>query len=233
MVHPTPERRTTPRLPTFPTAGASGPAGIIIRDARVLQASGEEASGTVVTRGDRIVSIDSERRADPAGLLEIDEAGLSVVPLVDRTVDRILPAQERERRSLRPGHEATFAVVRGGVSASRIAETFIVRPAALVAVLVAGRLVALEGHAMSPPGLSDGVNSGRLGDWHDPDRGLIQRLFETGRYSETRNQVADAYTGQFWIVGTRVVYLDDSGFWAFGQWVQNELHHAGFVMRRS
>ncbi|MGI5440451.1 Atu4866 domain-containing protein [Streptomyces shenzhenensis] len=54
-----------------------------------------------------------------------------------------------------------------------------------------------------------------------------------GRYSETRSGRTDAYTGRYWTRGDRIVYLDDSGFWAFGVRYRETLFHADFVMHRS
>ena len=60
----------------------------------------------------------------------------------------------------------------------------------------------------------------------------MQELRPDGRYSETRNGRADAYTGRYWVRGAEIAYLDDTGFWAFGELVGDELRHADFVMRR-
>lgn len=60
---------------------------------------------------------------------------------------------------------------------------------------------------------------------------MTQHLTSDGRHSETRGGRRNAYAGQFWLTGDRITYLDDSGFWAFGQFHRGVLHHAGFVLR--
>ncbi|MFD5823633.1 Atu4866 domain-containing protein [Nesterenkonia xinjiangensis] len=42
----------------------------------------------------------------------------------------------------------------------------------------------------------------------------------------------NAYTGRYWVRGTKITDLDASGFWAFGELLGSTLHHAGFVMAR-
>jgi hypothetical protein len=42
----------------------------------------------------------------------------------------------------------------------------------------------------------------------------------------------DACTGRYWVRDDRITYLDDSGFWAFGELRDGTLHHAGLVMNR-
>ncbi|GAA1879620.1 hypothetical protein GCM10009753_03600 [Streptantibioticus ferralitis] len=41
-----------------------------------------------------------------------------------------------------------------------------------------------------------------------------------------------AYQGRSWIDGTRIDYLDDLGFWAFGEFDGEVLHHAGYRFTR-
>jgi len=59
---------------------------------------------------------------------------------------------------------------------------------------------------------------------------MTQILTPAGRYSETRAGRRGAYTGHFWLDRERITYLDDAGFWAFGQYHDGVLHHAGFVL---
>jgi hypothetical protein len=56
-------------------------------------------------------------------------------------------------------------------------------------------------------------------------------LTADGRYDETRGGRPHAYEGRYWIDGDRIDYLDDLGFWAFGEFRGEELHHAGYAMR--
>jgi len=68
----------------------------------------------------------------------------------------------------------------------------------------------------------------RIGVWIDRSGHLIQELRPDGRYSETHGSRRDAYTGCYWLDGDRVDYLDDLGFYAFGDFVDGELLHAEF-----
>lgn len=70
-----------------------------------------------------------------------------------------------------------------------------------------------------------------MGTWIDRTGYLHQALDPQGRYDETRAGRRHAWTGQYWVQGDRIVYLDDTGFWAFGEFDGEELHHAGYVMR--
>ncbi|QVQ52291.1 Atu4866 domain-containing protein [Spiractinospora alimapuensis] len=125
-------------------------------------------------------------------------------------------------------------MIRGRVSSRRITETLVVQPQDLIAVVVEGELIALHGTPTRPSG-TDELDSDdpRLGQWTDARRDMTQYLSEDGRYTETRNGRRDAYTGRFWLNADRVTYLDDTGFWAFGQYHRGVLHHAGYVLRRS
>ncbi|MBU7597962.1 Atu4866 domain-containing protein [Streptomyces sp. P38-E01] len=72
-----------------------------------------------------------------------------------------------------------------------------------------------------------------LGTWATDDRFLRQRLRPDGRYDEARGDRESAYTGRYWINGTRIDYLDDLGFWAYGEFDGEALDHAGYRLTRS
>ncbi|CAM3905147.1 SDR family NAD(P)-dependent oxidoreductase [Kibdelosporangium persicum] len=61
---------------------------------------------------------------------------------------------------------------------------------------------------------------------------LRQNLLPDGRYDEARGDRPSAYTGRYWVNGTRIDYLDDLGFWAYGEFRDGELHHAGYRLTR-
>jgi hypothetical protein len=69
--------------------------------------------------------------------------------------------------------------------------------------------------------------------WIDESGFLHQELTPDGRYDETRGGRPHAYQGNFWIDGNRIVYLDDLGFWAYGEFRDGVLHHAGYVLHRA
>ena len=171
----------------------------------------------------------------PGPLHVLDAAGADVVPLLVESSLAQLPPERRGGYDLVPGNPATFAVVDGHVGASRITSMLVVAPRDLRAVLVAGHVEVRVGAPTRPAGqdvADPAVAAQWLGAWHDPRRALVQHLDSRGRYSETRSGRVDAYTGRYWVRGGRITYLDDSGFWAFGELLDGVLHHAGFVMSR-
>lgn len=169
-------------------------------------------------------------QAAPTGI-RIDGRGASVVPLLVDTVFATSAPPAPDAFDLSPGHPATFAVIGGTVSPDRITRMLVVNPASLRAVVVHGNLVVRDGAATRSRG-GHAPDDPRLGAWRDPRRDMTQYLTPDGRYTETRGTTRDAYTGSFWLDGDRITYLDDTGFWAFGQYHDGVLHHAGFVLRR-
>lgn len=165
----------------------------------------------------------------------VDAHGAHVVPLLVESAVAQLPPDERDRFELLPGNAATFAVVRRRVTKEQVRRMLVVDPSDLLAVYVAGHLEVRDGEPTRPAGedLADpAARATWAGTWHDTGRALQQHLRPDGRYSETRGGRPDAYTGRYWVREDRITYLDDSGFWAFGQLVGDVLHHAGFVMTR-
>ncbi|MFI2346458.1 Atu4866 domain-containing protein [Streptomyces sp. NPDC019443] len=67
-----------------------------------------------------------------------------------------------------------------------------------------------------------------VGMWVDENDFVRQELLPDGRYDEARGDRPSAYQGRYWINGTRIDYLDDLGFWAFGEFQDDHLHHAGY-----
>ncbi|MFY1651316.1 Atu4866 domain-containing protein [Solwaraspora sp. WMMB762] len=76
------------------------------------------------------------------------------------------------------------------------------------------------------------VDSPYLGMWIDETGFIHQELTADGRYDETRGGRPHAYQGSFWIHGDRIVYRDDLGFWAYGRFSDDVLHHAGYAFHR-
>lgn len=205
------------------------PPAVVVTGARVMHPSSVVAEDLHVV-GDRLVAAPGGRDAHV-----VDAEGASVVPLLVESAIAQLPPGERDRFELVPGNPATFAVVRRRVSEEQVRRMLVVDPHDLLAVYVAGHLEAWDGAPTRAAGedLTDpAVRATWAGTWHDTGRALQQHLRPDGRYSETRGGRADAYTGRYWVREDRITYLDDSGFWAFGQLVSDVLHHAGFVMSR-
>ena len=71
-----------------------------------------------------------------------------------------------------------------------------------------------------------------VGMWIDENNFLRQELLPDGRYDEARGDRPSAYQGQYWIKGSKILYLDDLGFWAFGEFKDDILYHAGYRLSR-
>ncbi|GGJ48413.1 Atu4866 domain-containing protein [Streptomyces brasiliensis] len=176
----------------------------------------------------------------------VDCTGMTIVPAV---VDTVALAGGRGRRSecvatLTPGNTTDFLVVPDELAAdvpSAVA-TLISRPEQVRALVAAGRPVRWAGtdapgrttaSEAGIPAVPDLTGSPRVGVWIDRKDFLHQELTADGRYDETRGGRPHAYQGRFWIDGDRIDYLDDLGFWAYGEFKGDELHHAGYVMKLS
>ena len=95
--------------------------------------------------------------------------------------------------------------------------------------------VGLEGHndqMKAEPLSALPKDHSNVGMWVDENNFLRQELLSDGRYDEARGDRPSAYQGQYWITGTRILYLDDLGFWAFGEFKDNTLYHAGYRLTR-
>lgn len=66
------------------------------------------------------------------------------------------------------------------------------------------------------------------GMWVDENDFVRQELLPNGRYDEARGDRKSAFQGKYWITGNRIDYLDDLGFWAFGEFNDGRLDHAGY-----
>ena len=198
---------------------------LIIAGARVHTSPEQTVQADLHVAGTRVAS--HEVSPDSARL--IDATGASVVPLLVHSVFEDPEPPAPSAFDLTPGRPATFAAVRGKVRSTRITRMLVVQPRDLVAV--EGELIAIDGEPTRPSG-PDGLDPGdpRLGPWTDTRRDMTQYLQWDGRYTETRNGRPNAYTGRFWLNSDRITYLDDTGFWAFGQYHHGVLHHAGYVL---
>ncbi|MER7165813.1 Atu4866 domain-containing protein [Micromonospora sp. NPDC000207] len=171
----------------------------------------------------------------------VDCTGLTIVPGV---TDHVARAGLRSRAAdrvgtLTPGNPATFAVLAVDPGETSSLDRLIWRYEQAAAVVVDGRVHAVDGRRLvteppvtRDPGQPRQVESRHLGMWIDQTGFVHQELTADGRYDETRGGRPHAYQGSFWIEGDRIVYLDDLGFWAYGQFTDGVLHHAGYVFHR-
>ncbi|MFI5844514.1 Atu4866 domain-containing protein [Catenuloplanes sp. NPDC051500] len=164
--------------------------------------------------------------AEDDDMIVVDCTGLTIVPAV---LDGVAAAGLRPHpATLAPGAPATFLVVTDDA----------VDPGRTAAIIVDGRITAINGRRLVPAPdevastLPDPKDSPYLGMWIDETGFLHQELTADGRYDETRGGRPHAYQGSFWIDGTRITYRDDLGFWAFGDFTGDTLHHAGYTLHR-
>lgn len=205
---------------------------VTVTGARVTQAPGRAAVRDLVVTDGRFAPVpDGVRHLPGDGVLRAD--GAYAVPLRVDTAVASRPRSRRQQYDLVPGNRATFALVRRPVGEYQLRRMLVVDPADLLAVFVSGHLEVWDGRPTRPAGrdLVDlATHTTWVGTWVDRRQKLRQRLGVDGRYTETRGRHVDAYTGSYWVREDRISYLDDSGFWAFGELVDDTLHHAGFVM---
>lgn len=224
---------------------------LIVSDTSVLSLD-ETASDTrvdLMVHADRFVHVGGRGGAQhaaadatPRGARTVLDGSRGVtVPLVVKTLEDERSSSTRLRdKVLVTGNEATFALIGRPVTQQEAWNALIVRPDDLLALVLRGRLAVQGGSltdAVTPTATEKSAMAGpdrddpRLGTWVDRSGWLEQTLEPDGRYHETRGGRRRAYTGRYWLSDDRIVYLDDSGFWAFGEFYASRLHHAGYVMR--
>lgn len=179
--------------------------------------------------------------ADDDGMYVVRCAGATIVPaVVDHLAMHGLRSARNQRvGTLAPGMPATFAVLPTELAAdlSAAVETMAKHPERVLAFVADGVAQSWNGRALHEPHaagdeLRDPSDSPYLGMWIDETDFLHQELTADGRYDETRGGRPNAFQGRFWIEGDRIDYLDDLGFWAFGDFCEGVLNHAGYVLRR-
>jgi hypothetical protein len=168
-------------------------------------------------------------------MIVIDCAGTVVLP---SAVDFTAPGSAG---TLTPGTTADIAVIRlkdtDGTPAGAVAH----RGTHLDIAIAGGRVrtwrggpVDEDGQAEESPAAGSGESGVHpyLGLWVDEKDFVRQELLPDGRYDEARGDRSSAYEGRYWIDGTRIDYLDDLGFWAFGEFQDDVLLHAGYRFTR-
>ncbi|UED88451.1 Atu4866 domain-containing protein [Streptomyces profundus] len=188
---------------------------------------GDWPAADVLIGGDTIVGVGPGLRtaADDDGMIVIDCAGTVVLPAaLDHTGAGPVG-------TLTPGERADVAVYRVADAAPSRHH--------LDLLVLGGQVQLWDGHptaaAPSPataPEPPHDQDHPYVGSWCTEDRFLRQELLPDGRYDEARGDRESAYTGRYWINGDRIDYLDDLGFWAYGEFVDGTLHHAGYHMTR-
>ncbi|MBX4870757.1 MULTISPECIES: Atu4866 domain-containing protein [Rhizobium] len=72
-----------------------------------------------------------------------------------------------------------------------------------------------------------------VGMWVTEDGYIRHELLPNGRYDEARGKRKSAYQGSYVVTGNHIDYVDDTGFTADGDFVDDVLYHAGMVLRRN
>ena len=71
-----------------------------------------------------------------------------------------------------------------------------------------------------------------VGMWVTADGHIRHELLPNGRYDEARGNRKSAYRGRYTITGNHIDYVDDTGFSADGDFIDDVLYHGGMVLRR-
>ncbi|MEV7728858.1 Atu4866 domain-containing protein [Streptomyces sp. NPDC087917] len=174
--------------------------------------------------------------ADDDNMIVIDCAGTLVLP---SAADFTTP---HEGPTLTPGETADIAVLRL-TGTPHPADGAAAVPDMRLDILVAGGQVSVwNGRPLdalgattvaAPEGVPghDPVHS-FLRTWVDDNDFVRQELLPDGRCDEARGNRPSAYRGRYRINGNRIDYLDDLGFWAFGEFRDGILHPAGYRFTR-
>ncbi|MFI6406854.1 Atu4866 domain-containing protein [Streptomyces sp. NPDC050548] len=236
-----------PSFDEIVTNGAGRP--VLFTNARVLTLDpliGTLTGADVLLVGALLVGVGPGivTAAQDDNAIVVDCTGMTVVPAVVDTVALVGGRGQRSEyvATLTPGNTGDLLVVPDELApdAAGAVATLLTRPEEVRALVANGRPVLwsgtdVPGRATAPeagiPAAQDLTGSPRVGVWIDENDFLNQELTAGGRYDETRGGRPHAYEGRYWIDGDRIDYLDDLGFWAFGEFRADELHHAGYAMR--
>ncbi|WP_255375547.1 Atu4866 domain-containing protein [Saccharomonospora sp. CUA-673] len=197
----------------------------------------------VLVGGGRIVGVGPGlvTAAEDDGAVVVDASDTAVLP-ARLDVNAAVGTAPRGTGSgtLTPGCDADIAVVpsRHAPDLAAAVHAAFVRDDLLLAVFENGRPTYWAGDhvggvpttPLRPEQLA--VDPHRVGVWVDTEDFLHQELRADGRYDETRGGRPHAFQGRYWVDGDRIDYLDDLGFWAFGHFDGDTLHHAGYTMHR-
>ncbi|WP_434450054.1 Atu4866 domain-containing protein [Lentzea sp. E54] len=166
-------------------------------------------------------------------MIVIDCAGTVVLP------DATDFSEPRKSRTLTPGEAADIAVLRLADAPGTPAGATPARGGHLDVLITDGQVRVWNGRPLddtSPVTHEEPPHDPAhpyVGMWVNENNFVRQELLPDGRYDEARGDRASAYQGRYWINGTRIDYLDDLGFWAFGEFENGTLHHAGYRFTRA
>ncbi|MGU3586867.1 Atu4866 domain-containing protein [Rhodococcus sp. C26F] len=239
----------TPELLELITANRTGGhRPLLFANARIITGDsliGDFDRGDVLLGGSRVVGIGPGllTAADDDGAIVIDCAGYLIVPAIVDVVRLrgLRPKSFRSPSALAPGNPATFMIlpVSRDDSEKTVLQRFFDDPGTAHTIVVDGEIVLWGGRSVHTDDseqtltATDASSDRYLGTWIDENDFVHQHLTADGRYDETRGGRPHAYQGSYWITGDRIDYRDDLGFWAFGEFADGVLHHAGYTFHRS
>lgn len=194
---------------------------------------GDWESADVLIGADLVVGVGPGllSAAEDDGMIVVDCAGTLVLPAA------FDPAGGGG--ALVPGARADIAVFRIADAPGTPAGAAPARGSHLDLLVTGGRVRRWDGRDLEAPDTAARTEPDHDADhpytglWVDDDGFIRQELLPDGRYDEARGDRPSAYTGRYWISGSRITYLDDLGFWAFGEFGDGVLHHAGYRFTRS
>ncbi len=204
---------------------------VITRNPRM----GDWEQADVLLGGSRVVGVGPGllTAAEDDNMLVVDCSGCVIMPARPDFSD---PAGTGAG-TLTSGLVADIAVLRVADAEGTPAGPLLNRPSHLDIVLTGGRVTVWAGRPLEEDGedqqeVAADPQHGYAGMWIDDTGFLHQELQADGRYDETRGGRPHAFQGRYWITGDRIEYLDDLGFWAFGDFVDGVLHHGGYRLTR-
>jgi hypothetical protein len=118
----------------------------------------------------------------------------------------------------------------------RIVRGFVI--AASIAIALPGTSIAQSSpgaHAtnVEKKGTDPMPAHGFVGMWVTADGYIRHELLPNGRYDEARGSRKSAYQGRYTVTGNHIDYVDDTGFTADGDFIDDVLHHAGMLLYRA
>lgn len=181
---------------------------------------GDWEQADVLIVGDVIVGVGPGlvTAAEDDNAIVIDCKGMVVLPA------KLDFSLSESMGSLTPGNPADIAVIRIVEKQKLPGAAAGARGSHLEILIRQGKVDVWDGELLK--------DDSHVGMWIDEKDFLRQELLPNGRYDEARGDRPSAYQGQYWITGSRILYLDDLGFWAFGEFKDGILYHAGYRLRR-
>lgn len=231
--------RDTSVLEAVIRATTTAPQPILLSGGAVVSRNplmGDWERADVLLGGGRIVGVGPGllTAAGDDDMLVVDCSGCIVLPARS---DFTVPAGTGDG-TLTSGVAADLAVLRIADADDAPTGPTINRPSHLDIVIDGGRLTVWNGQPVpeAPDArteVSADAEHGYAGMWIDDTGFLHQELLPDGRYDETRDGRPHAYQGRYWITGDRIEYLDDLGFWAYGDFRDGVLYHAQYRLTRA